>query len=217
MSNADEAIEKKPTVKETNGIPKEELPLAPKSESESSDNGSQDSQLKRPQRRHQREGRKPIRASPSPDSHKPWSERYGRLEDQFPPSSQPEGTIKAPPKPIIEEDKATENGLPKPFETGLKTFNIRSLDPSLGDRPIGVSVEGGRPSTKTKKSKKEKKKKKKRKPKKEDSDEESSSSSDSDDEKQEKRRPLAIRLDLNLELEIFLRAKVKGDVTITFL
>ncbi|RDL42405.1 uncharacterized protein BP5553_02384 [Venustampulla echinocandica] len=35
--------------------------------------------------------------------------------------------------------------------------------------------------------------------------------------KSKKKKPFAIRLDLNLELEIFLRAKIKGDVTITFL
>lgn len=31
------------------------------------------------------------------------------------------------------------------------------------------------------------------------------------------RKPVQIRLDLNLELEILLRAKIKGDITITFL
>lgn len=36
-------------------------------------------------------------------------------------------------------------------------------------------------------------------------------------QKKSKPRPVQIRLDLNLELEIVLRAKIKGDVTITFL
>ena len=33
----------------------------------------------------------------------------------------------------------------------------------------------------------------------------------------ETRKPVSIRLDLNLEVEILLRAKIKGDITITFL
>ncbi|CAG8972352.1 hypothetical protein HYALB_00005020 [Hymenoscyphus albidus] len=38
-----------------------------------------------------------------------------------------------------------------------------------------------------------------------------------EEEKPKAQKPMSIRLDLNLELEIFLRAKIKGDVTVTFL
>ena len=33
----------------------------------------------------------------------------------------------------------------------------------------------------------------------------------------EEKKPVQIRLDLNLMIEVFLRAKIQGDVTITFL
>lgn len=38
-----------------------------------------------------------------------------------------------------------------------------------------------------------------------------------EDKDSEKKQVRSIRLDLDLEIEIFLRAKIKGDVTITFL
>ncbi|TVY32785.1 hypothetical protein LSUB1_G007655 [Lachnellula subtilissima] len=63
------------------------------------------------------------------------------------------------------------------------------------------------------------------------SEEESESESESEEEKDEKgkkkknnkkekkeeKKPLSIRFDLNIELEIFLKAKIKGDITVTFL
>jgi len=61
------------------------------------------------------------------------------------------------------------------------------------------------------KKKKNQKNKKNMKTKKQGSDEKS------EEDETSKRKPVSIRLDLNLELEILLRAKVKGDITITFL
>jgi hypothetical protein len=49
------------------------------------------------------------------------------------------------------------------------------------------------------------------------SQEEHSQQERKEEPQKEERKPVSIRLDLNLELEIFLRAKIKGDITITFL
>lgn len=38
-----------------------------------------------------------------------------------------------------------------------------------------------------------------------------------EEKKEEPKKPLSIRFDLNIELEIFLKAKIKGDITVTFL
>ncbi|KAH8648054.1 hypothetical protein BGZ60DRAFT_437829 [Tricladium varicosporioides] len=113
--------------------------------------------------------------------------------------------------------------------TGIKAFNIRKADQS-GGRPFGVSVE--RPKSKTSSQKKRgsktkskkkictecgRKKKSREEDWEDDSNEEGESSSEEEGEKPKGKKPMSIRLDLNLELEIFLRAKIKGDVTITFL
>lgn len=124
-------------------------------------------------------------------------------------------------------------------ETGIKTFNLKRAE-SSGGRPFGISVENGdndleeakqakpKPKTTTKPKNKAKRKVKcekcGRKSKKKEAEEnwESRESSDEESEEEEEekpkaQKPMSIRLDLNLELEIFLRAKIKGDVTITFL
>lgn len=130
-------------------------------------------------------------------------------------------------------------------ETGIKTFNLKRAE-SSGGRPFGISVENGdndleevkketkpksksksKPPTKPKNKGKRKVKCEKcgRKSKKKEAEEnwESEDSSDEESEEEEEgekpkaQKPMSIRLDLNLELEIFLRAKIKGDVTITFL
>jgi hypothetical protein len=94
----------------------------------------------------------------------------------------------------------TEAKQPSAFETGIRAFNLKRAADSAG-RPVSVRAE-------------KKKKKKKREPEVDETDE---SSSDEDDEEPEKRPGMAIRLDLNLIVEIFLKAKIQGDVTITFL
>ncbi|KAH6669466.1 hypothetical protein B0J14DRAFT_120366 [Halenospora varia] len=113
--------------------------------------------------------------------------------------------------------------------TGIKAFNMRKADQS-GGRPFGVSVErpkSNTPSQKKRGSKAKSKKKtcgecgrKKKKSREEDWEDDSGEEDESSSEEEEKpkgKKPMSIRLDLNLELEIFLRAKIKGDVTITFL
>ncbi|KAF8850883.1 hypothetical protein BDZ45DRAFT_679510 [Acephala macrosclerotiorum] len=114
------------------------------------------------------------------------------------------------PRPTATESNPTKTE--SPFETGIKAFNLKKASGS-GGRPIGVRAQ----STSEKKSKKSKKPKKSEKKGKKPMDE-SDSDGDSDESEEElNQRPMSIRLDLNLMVEIFLKARIKGDVTITFL
>jgi hypothetical protein len=88
-------------------------------------------------------------------------------------------------------------------DTGVKAFNLDRAKSSGGRRPFGITVD--RPKSKSKAKKKKKR-------------EVSSEEEESEEEDgTEKRKPISIRFDLNLELEIFLKAKIKGDITVTFL
>lgn len=102
---------------------------------------------------------------------------------------------------------------PTPFETGIRAFNLKKAASSSG-RPVGVRTTTSEDKKSKKKSSK-KKKKKKQKAEVEESEIEDESSSE--EEEEEKPRPMSIKLDLNLVIEIFLKAKIQGDVTITFL
>jgi len=114
--------------------------------------------------------------------------------------------------PSAESLKPSEE-IPTPFQTGIRAFNMKRAAGS-GGRPIGVRSTSGKKS-KSKESKK-KKKKKKKKNKKVESSEEDTESEESEDGGEKKQKPMSIRLDLNLVVEIFLKAKIQGDVTITF-
>jgi hypothetical protein len=112
--------------------------------------------------------------------------------------------------------QTAEQKKPTPFETGIRAFNLKRAA-SSGGRPVGV-----RATTESKKSRKKSAKKKKNRAKaevkEEGSDEEDSSEEDEEEEEEEPQsKPMSIRLDLNLVVEIFLKAKIQGDVTITFL
>jgi len=114
-------------------------------------------------------------------------------------------------KQKTEEKQPTEQKQPTPFETGIRAFNLKRAA-SSGGRPVGV-----RATAENKKSKKKssKKKKKKAKPEVRESETEEESSSEEEDEEPAS-KPMSIKLDLNLVIEIFLKAKIQGDVTITF-
>jgi hypothetical protein len=104
--------------------------------------------------------------------------------------------------------------------TGISSFSLEGPRGGRGKPPIGVSVE--RPGKKSKvKSKSTGGKKEREREAEEESHGQGSEVGESEEgereEKEEKRNPVQIRLDLNLELEIVLMAKIKGDITITFL
>ncbi|TAQ83840.1 hypothetical protein B7494_g7836 [Chlorociboria aeruginascens] len=97
--------------------------------------------------------------------------------------------------------------------TGISGFNVKK-GPSSNGRPFGITLE--KPQGNTKASKKHGAAAH------ENSHLEAGGGEVEEEEEEkvdepEARKPMSIRLDLNLELEIFLRAKIKGDITITFL
>ena len=96
------------------------------------------------------------------------------------------------------------------FETGLRAFNIKRAAGSIG-RPVEVRAQKSETVNEGKKAKSKEKRKKAM-----DESDESPGDSQADDEI-EKQSPMKIRLDLNLVVEIFLRARIQGDVTITFM
>ncbi len=98
-----------------------------------------------------------------------------------------------------------------PFETGIRAFNLKKAQAS-GGQPVKVRPQRRKSSKKNRKAKKQKDKKHAALDESDVDSEESSS-----DEEEGKQDEVSIRLDLNLVVEIFLKAKIKGDVTITFL
>lgn len=87
-------------------------------------------------------------------------------------------------------------------DTGIRAFNLKRAESSGGGPPIAVVVERRKPKGKPKSDTKERN---------------SGEPSDKEEEETERTKCLQIRFDLNLEVEIFLKAKIKGDVTVTFL
>jgi len=106
-----------------------------------------------------------------------------------------------------------EGKQPSAFETGIRAFNLKRAAAS-GGRPVGLSTTSG---SKKSKKKSAKKKKKKAKPEVRESETEEESSSDEEEDEEPASKPMSIKLDLNLVIEIFLKAKIQGEVTITFL
>jgi hypothetical protein len=206
MSNNNGTIEGKLEEKNpNNGSREDDTNAADNSIPDNTDHPPPESQPESDRRRHQRGGRK----TKTSDNHKPWSERNGRLEQPSEFESGSDGEVEL--LTATQGSKSTSgNGVRSSSETGFRAFNLKRAASTGGRVPFGVSVD----REKQKKEKARGKGKKKKKKQQESSEEESE---ESDDDEPEKRKPVAIRLDLNLELEIFLRAKVKGDITITFL
>lgn len=97
--------------------------------------------------------------------------------------------------------RPSKNGIPK-ADTGIRAFNLKRAESSGGGPPIAVVVERSKP---------------KRKPKSDTKERNFSGPSEKEEDETERTKCLQIRFDLNLEVEIFLKARVKGDVTVTFL
>jgi len=216
-------------------------------EDEYSDALSADSQQQRQKRRHPRGGRKQKQLRPSAqhlqsvsEIELPTARRQAQPEeeeeDYFDEEHDEEPPLLAPP--LVQEAKNQEDEYdadalkkargsrskaqprrPKARNrsTGISSFSIER--PRGGGRkpPVAVSVE--RPGEKSKVKSKSKKSKKEAERETEDGTGEGSLEDESEDEREEEepRKPVQIRLDLNLEIEILMKAKIKGDITITFL
>jgi hypothetical protein len=187
-------------------------------------------------RRYQRGGRKQKKKTRLPsaeESQLPWSQRNGRLdsfaespteeemeEELLEPEIEPQPTTSQPT--TSQPTKPATNGRkirPKssPFRSGISSFGVKR---TKSGPPIGVHVDRGDEPKAQRKAAKTKSTRKCEKCKSGDveDDAESAESVEEEEEKEEPpRKPVQIRLDLNLELEILLRAKIKGDITITFL
>ena len=176
-------------------------------------------------RKHQRGGRKASAAKPKIIKGKSVTRIPRLLPTDIPSDDRPEEEEEEenedPPEEHLEEQKgvgesskrtqtqpAPPSSEPNPIETGIRAFNLKKAKAS-GGQPVKIRSQ----KVKARKSKKQKKKDKKRAALDESDDSEESSS----DEDEGKPDELSIRLGLNLVVEIFLKAKIKGDVTITFL
>jgi len=180
-------------------------------------------------RKYQRGGRKQRnkpKAQSRDESQLPWSQRNGRLDSfmesdfeaeeeeqsvQLDPIQQ--STTPQAPESATKERKSRK---PKPsaFRSGISSFGVKR---AKSGPPIGVHVDRG-DEPKAQPTKSTKKKSKRKCETCEALEAEDNEEETSDEEKEPApRKPVQIRLDLNLELEILLRAKIKGDITITFL
>lgn len=125
-------------------------------------------------------------------------------------------------EPQIKEPSPKQS-IPEPFDTGIRAFNIRKA--AGGRRPVSVRAPSGRKKSQASSTKRTKKKKEQTTDDVEyqtDADESDSRTANDDNRSEEQEdpraaKPMSIRLDLNLIVEVFLKAKIKGDVTITFL
>lgn len=135
----------------------------------------------------------------------------------------------APCKYCAGKAPATQRGATKkvpdePFETGLRAFNIKKA--TGGGRPVTIRRPSSRRHTRAKSTKR------KAKPATPRSDGDVNETEAEDRGSRTARetgvpeapagcggagKPMSIRLDLNLMVEVFLRAKIQGDVTVTFL
>jgi hypothetical protein len=180
--------------------------------------------------KHQRGGRKQddlgSTNSDEPASDRKKYQRGGRKEDtsrwnslssRLPPlgpddeSDREEEQEKEPSR----ADEPTEEREPRPratpFKTGISSFNLKRAEGS-GGRPMGVTIDD--PTTKVPAEHEFDQERRKTTP---DKGKLRTEREERQHMEPEEKKPVQIRLDLNLMIEVFLRAKIQGDVTITFL
>ncbi|KFY00976.1 hypothetical protein O988_02985 [Pseudogymnoascus sp. VKM F-3808] len=186
---------------------KKEIPKA----GEMSDNASVASSSRprghKRERRNKKKGR--MAAVGEAEAQMPWSERVGRLGEEGGPA---EGKAKSPQTPphreqspppekskkgkgVAEDQDSAQEKKEETRDTGIRAFNIRRLTGQ--GPPVGISIDRGEGAEGANKN--------------------ADGKGDGEGEKREKPKPVSIRLDINLEIEVFLKAKIQGDVTITFL
>jgi hypothetical protein len=202
----------------------QELPNPPKSNNASydySDVASVDSQnLASPRRRHKRGGRRGKRGGKLQSVSEFELPKGGQPEEQniltdaewkertfYQNDYDAEELRKARSSRAASSKRGLSPRTSTSPDTGVKAFNVARAESSGGRRPVDITIE--RPnSTRTANGKENKKS---------DNRPEGEDESKEQDGETETLKPVSIRLDLNLEVEVFLRAKIKGDVTITFL
>jgi hypothetical protein len=189
---------------------KKEIPKA----GEVSDNASVASSSRprgyKKERRKNKKGR--MAAVGEAEAQMPWSERVGRLGEEgggpakgkaASPQTEPPPHREQSPRPkkskkgkeVAEDQDSTQEKKEETRDTGIRAFNIRRLTGQ--GPPVGISIDRGEGAEGANKN--------------------ADGKGDGEGEKREKPKPVSIRLDINLEIEVFLKAKIQGDVTITFL
>jgi len=150
--------------------------------------------------------------------------RWNSLSSRLPPlgsddeSDREEEQEKEPSR----ADEPIEERQPRPratpFKTGISSFNLKRAEGS-GGRPMGVTIDD--PTTKVSAEHEFDQQRRKTTPDKGKQEERGERPQRKPEERPqrepEEKKPVQIRLDLNLMIEVFLRAKIQGDVTITFL
>jgi len=201
------------------------------------DEREEEEQEETAQKKHQRGGRRIRRRGNFglADSKKPWSQRNGRLITPYEDHADSDGQISGGCI-NLHEDANSE------FTTGIDKFNVRRPEAAAEGEPIEISLEPKESLEAQSMEDSNFKQKARNKNQgfcdicghraelkecrkgsncdnKTAADAEKHTQHEKSQASQEstKAKPVAIRLDLNLELEILLRAKVKGDITITFL
>lgn len=195
-----------------------QIPTPPRSSEELhdySDAPSVDSEHSRPQqRRHQRGGRKPkqtggrkAQSCAGCGIHCAQAQEHEEEEEEEEQEEEQEDNAADDyDQQSLRNARSRKSAGAKPklapkSDTGFKVFNLERAEASGGRRPFGVTVDRPESRSNTQRA----------------SQEEHSQQERKEEPQKEERKPVSIRLDLNLELEIFLRAKIKGDITITFL
>jgi hypothetical protein len=180
--------------------------------------------------KHQRGGRKQddlgSTNSDEPASDRKKYQRGGRKEDtsrwnslssRLPPLGPDDGSDEEEEqeKEPSPEYERTEEQQPReratPFKTGISSFNLKRAEGS-GGRPMGVTIDD--PKTKVSAEHEFDQQRRKTTP---DKGKQKEEREERPQREPEEKKPVQIRLDLNLMIEVFLRAKIQGDVTITFL
>lgn len=143
--------------------------------------------------------------------------RWNSLSSRLPPlgpDDESDGE-EAQEKESLHTEEPTEEREPRPratpFKTGISSFNLKRAEGS-GGRPMGVTIDD--PTTKVSAEHKFDQERRKTTP---DKGKPRTEREERQHMEPEEKKPVQIRLDLNLMIEVFLRAKIQGDVTITFL
>jgi hypothetical protein len=179
-------------------------------------------------RRHQRGGR---RRKKKGDRQPPFSESECSKPSQYEetqPDIESTGSVPHPENGDEEELRKVRSSRPSEADreqsprkkygtdTGIRAFNIKKAK-SSGGRPVGITIERPKSPGKSSGKGKGKKCKKSNGAVEGDLEEEGEEQYEEADTETETRNPVSIRLDLDLEVEVFLRARIQGAVTITFL
>jgi len=176
-------------------------------------------------RKHKRGGRKTSYEEPTPEETAgllgPEDEKNDVDDNQDEDDTCQYCSRKAKPEKI---ERQPRRRIQEPFETGIRAFNVRKAAGSR--RPVGVRATSDKKKTKSPAPKPAVKRTSSSKSDDAGYESQSQGSSSKTTEEQEATeepdeeppgKPMSIRLDLDLMIEVFLKAKIKGAVTVTFL